>query len=314
MTIKAPIMVAVLLALTVLVALSLRPVAPEPPQYRFPEMVAVRAGSFAMGDEIGDLWDGCRPTHNVTLTYDFFIGRYEVTFDQYDQYADVTGSVAPYDQGWGRGERPVIYVDWWEAIRYCNWLSELHGLPPAYSTQGALLDGSGRVTDDITPVEGYRLPTEAEWEYAASGGQEALPLPPRFRYAGSDDIDEVAWYSRNSGEYVYDPGNGIMDFRNHGIDHIKGMSSHPVGLKQANELGLHDMSGNVWEWCHDWYGDYSGDDLVNPVGAASGHVRVMRGGSWIFGAADCRVAGRFYRSAHDRLPRLGFRVARTHVD
>ncbi len=301
-----------LLFLILLGVLGIRSVvAPELPQYAMPETVRVRSGQFVMGDEVGDLWFGCRPTHPVTLTYDYLIGRYEVTFAEYDEYAAATGAIAPYDQAWGREDRPVIYVDWWAAIHYCNWLSNVAGLQPAYGPEGELLDHNGEVTTDITKVEGYRLPTEAEWEYAASGGHESLPLPGRFLYSGSDEIDAVAWYSGNSGEYIYDPGSGFMDFRNHGIDHIKGMSSQPVGQKAANGLGIHDMSGNVWEWCHDWYGDYTADEKVNPIGAPSGHVRVMRGGSWIFGAGDCRVASRFYRSAHDKLPRLGFRVART---
>ena len=276
-----------------------------------PEMVRVKAGSFQMGDEVGDLWFEGRPVHSVTLTYDFLIGKYEVNFQEYEDYCQSTGSRQLYDQGWGQENMPVINVDWREATRYCNWLSEMEGFKPAYNKDGDLLDRKGNVTLDITKVEGYRLPTEAEWEYAASGGHEASPLQRRFLYAGSDDIDEVAWYSGNSGEYIFDGSSGIMDFTNHGASHIKGMSAQPVGQKKPNELGLYDMSGNVWEWCHDWYAAFTGDSKINPTGASSGHVRVIRGGSWIFGAKDCRVGTRFYRSPHDRIPRLGFRVART---
>ena len=278
-----------------------------------PELVLVKAGSFQMGDEIGDLWPETKPAHIVTLTYDFMIGKYEINFEEYDDYSQSTGSREAYDQGWGKGKMPVINVDWREAIRYCNWLSERQGLKPAYNRDGALLDKKGNVTTDITKVQGYRLPTEAEWEYAASGGHEASPLLPRFLYAGSDDVDEVAWYSGNSGEYIFDYSLGYMDYTSHGIAHIKGMSPQPVGQKKPNELGLYDMSGNVWEWCHDWYGEYSNENKTNPIGASSGHVRVMRGGSWIFGPNDCRIGNRFYRSAHDRIPRLGFRVARTVI-
>jgi len=265
-----------------------------------------------MGDEVGDLWNGCRPVHFVTLTYDFMLGKYEVTFEEYDDYCQLTGNQQPNDQGWGRDNMPVIYVDWREAIRYCNWLSESEGLKPAYGQNEELLDRDGNATTDITKVEGYRLPTEAEWEYAASGGHEALPSA-RFLYAGSDDINEVAWYSRNSGEYIFDGSPATIDYTNHGISHIMGMSPQPVGQKQPNELGLYDMSGNLWEWCHDWYGDYTNENKTNPIGASSGHVRVMRGGAWIFGANDCRVGSRFYRSPHDKLPRLGFRVAKTVI-
>ena len=278
-----------------------------------PEMVLVKAGAFQMGDEVGDLWDGARPVHTVNLTYDFWIGKYEITFDDYDDFCQATERPLAYDHGWERGDRPVIYVSWWDAMAYCNWLSERERLQPAYNEDGELLDRNGELTTDITTVEGYRLPTEAEWEYAASGGHQALPLPPRSLFSGSDEIDDVAWYFGNSGEYKL-AGNSLgIDYSRHGGTAIQGISTHPVGKKQPNELGLHDMSGNVWEWCHDWYGAYSAQEQTNPIGAATGHVRVMRGGSWIFGANDCRVGNRFYRSRHDKIFRLGFRIARTDL-
>ncbi len=277
-----------------------------------PEMVLVKAGDFQMGDEIGDLWDGCRPVHQVTLTYDFRIGKYEVTFEEYDDFCQSTDRGQAYDQLWGRENRPVINVSWRDAIAYCNWLSEKEGLKPAYNQDEELLDLNGNVTTDITQVEGYRLPTEAEWEYAASGGHEALPIPPRFLFSGSDDIDEVAWYADNSGdEWIYTGNSLIVDYSKHGASLYEGKSTQPVGEKEPNELGLHDMSGNVWEWCHDWYGDYTGEAKINPIGASTGHVRVMRGGSWIFGANDCRVGSRYHRGPHDKLYRLGFRIAKT---
>ncbi len=276
-----------------------------------PELVLVKGGTFQMGDEVGDLWDGTRPVHTVALTYDYWIGKYEVTFAEYDNFCDATERRHAKDQLWGRDDRPVINVSWWDARDYCNWLSEREGLQPAYNQAGELLDRNGEVTTDITQVEGYRLPTEAEWEYAASGGQKALPLPPRFLFSGSDDVDEVAWYFGNTGEYVYSGTSLGIDYSTHGGGNIEGKSTQPVGQKQPNELGIHDMSGNVWEWCHDWYGDYPSEAQINPIGATSGHVRVMRGGSWIFGANDCRVGNRFYRSRHDKIFRLGFRVART---
>ncbi|MDD4479579.1 MAG: SUMF1/EgtB/PvdO family nonheme iron enzyme, partial [Mesotoga sp.] len=104
------------------------------------EMVLVEGGTFMMGDEFGDLVDFCRPVHEVTLTYDFYIGKYETTFDEYDAFCEVTGRSKPNDEGWGRGSRPVIYVSWRDAIAYCNWLSEKEGLPKAYDTIGNLLD------------------------------------------------------------------------------------------------------------------------------------------------------------------------------
>ncbi len=282
---------------------------------QFPQMVAVQGGSFAMGDEYGDLWNGCRPVHTVTLTYDFLVGTYPVTFAEFDRFTQSTERSPAYDHGWGRDDRPVIYVSWWDAITFCNWLSEQQGLPLAYSEEGKLLDGDGQLTADITQVAGYRLLTEAEWEYAASGGQAALDHQPRYRFAGSDTIDDVAWYSGNSGEEWVFTGTSLrVDYSRHGATLYEGKSTQPVGLKQPNQLGLYDMSGNVYEWCHDYYAPYGGDSLVNPIGADTGHVRVMRGGSWIFGANDCRVACRMYRSPHDRIFRIGFRVARTQMD
>jgi len=277
----------------------------------FPDMVLVQAGRFEMGDEVGDLWNGCRPVHSVTLTYDYWIGRYEITFEEYDLFCLALEKVKPKDHGWGRGDQPVILVSWWDAIEYCNWLSQQEGIPPAYDSKGMLLDSFGAMATDITQVVGYRLPTESEWEYAASGGHNALPIPPRFLFSGTDDLDTVGWYSGNSGEYRYTSTGMGSDYSSHGSSGIEGMSPQPVGSLQPNELGVYDMSGNLWEWCHDWYGPYTEESKTNPIGAISGHTRVIRGGSWIFGSQDCRVAGRFYRVPSDKIFRLGFRVART---
>lgn len=285
---------------------------PEPGAYPVPALTLVKAGSFSMGDEHGDLWPECRPVHRVTLTYDYLLGTYQVTFTQFDAYCDAVGRHRLYDFDWGREDRPVMRLTWWDMADYCNWLSALEGLRPAYDKEYRLIDASGRPTRDITAVEGYRLPTEAEWEYAAMGGHKADPASPRFKYSGSDDVDEVAWYSGNSGgEWIYIGSESLVDYTNHGAALYKGRSTQPVGRKKPNQLGIFDMSGNVWEWCQDWYAPYGEEPQVNPLGPEQGHVRVMRGGSWIFGANDCRVALRFYRGAYDQVFRLGFRVART---
>lgn len=277
-----------------------------------PEFVLVQAGSYQRGDEVGDLWPGCRPLHMVTLTYDFYAAKYPITFTEYDRFCLATDRQLAYDHGWGREDRPVIYVSWWDAIAYCNWLSLQEGLPPAYDSQGRLLDSGGSLTDDISAVRGYRLLTEAEWEYAASGGHKALPIPPRFLYSGSDILGEVGWYAQNSGDaWVFTGTPLTVDYARHGASLYEGKSSQPVGLLLPNALGMYDLSGNVWEWCHDYYGPYEEGTFVNPIGPDSGHVRVMRGGSWVFGANDCRVACRLYRSPHDRIYRIGFRVGRT---
>ena len=247
-------------------------------------MVLVEKGSFTMGDEFGDLWDSSRPTHKVTFTYDFYIGKYEVTFDEYDAFCNATGKSKPNDNSWGRGTRPVIYVSWWDAIAYCNWLSEKEKLPKAYDSNGNLLDKDGRVTTDPSKVVGYRLPTEAEWEYAARGGNKSKG----YKYAGSDNVGDVAWYNSNSGK-----------------------KTQEVGKKAPNELGLYDMSGNVWEWCSDWYGGYSSSAQTNPYNSTAGSYRVFRGGYWYSIATVVRVVVRYSYSPTYTSSDIGFRITRT---
>ena len=253
----------------------------EKPIYKF---VFVEGGSFHMGDteNNGEGQPDEKPVHMVKLTYDYMIGEREVTFDDYSIFCAETFSRVPDDFGWGWGMQPVINVSWWGAISYCNWLSKKEGLEVAYYKDGNLLDRNGNRTTDITIVQGYRLPTEAEWEYAARGGQKRKV----YKYAGSDDLNAVGWYKDNSDR-----------------------QTRPVGEKKANELGLYDMSGNVSEWCHDWYGDYASTTQTNPTGPRSGSFRVVRGGSFGDPARRCRVAYRGNGAAVSG--DFGFRVART---
>ncbi len=248
-------------------------------------MVFVEKGSFKMGDTWGDGYSNEKPTHSVTFTYDFWFGKYEVTFDEYDAFCNATGKIKPGDSGWGRGSRPVMNVSWWDAIAYCNWLSEKENLPKAYDSNGNLLDKDGKVTTDPSKVVGYRLPTEAEWEYAARGGNKSKG----YKYSGSDNIDEVAWYKDNSGS-----------------------KTQEVGKKAPNELGIYDMSGNLWEWCSDWFGGYSSSAQTNPYNSTAGSSQVLRGGSSYYSAAYVRVTNRSsYFAPILTVDGLGFRIART---
>jgi len=246
-------------------------------------MVLVEKGSFTMGDTWGDGYSNEKPTHRVTFTYNFYMGKYEVTFDEYDAFCNATGLSKPKDENWGRGNRPVINVSWFDAIAYCNWLSDKENLPKAYDNNGNLLDKDGRVTTDPSKVVGYRLPTEAEWEYAARGGNKSKG----YKYSGSNTVGDVAWYNSNSGS-----------------------KTQEVGKKLPNELGIYDMSGSIWELCSDFYANYSSPEQTNPY-SSSGSRRVVRGGGWSYNATFARVAYRYSYSPTYACSSLGFRIART---
>ena len=201
------------------------------------EMVYVEGGSFDMGatsEQGSDAYDWEKPVHRVTLS-DYYIGRCEVTQELWEA---VMGSNPSNFRG---AQNPVESVSWNDCQ---NFIKKLNSL-------------TGRT---------FRLPTEAEWEYAARGGNKSR----HYKYSGSDNIDDVAWYDDNSGS-----------------------KTHAVGTKSPNELGIYDMSGNVWEWCSDWYGKkYSAGAQTNPQGPSAGSNRVLRGGSWYYYARLCRVSNR----------------------
>ena len=218
-----------------------------------------------------------RPVRRVTVD-DFAIFRFELTFREYEEFARETNRAVPSDPlGWGRESRPVIHVSWNDAVLYANWLSRRDGLSPAYDVRA---DG---VVWNRT-ADGWRLPTEAEFEFAARGGLAAEDT----RYAGGSDIDPVAWYAGNSG----------------------GMT-HPVGQKQPNELGLYDMSGNVAEWIWDRYALYPQADEHDPIGPTTGEQRVVRGGSWLGTEESPRVTHRLGFRPDHRAGNIGFRLVRT---
>jgi len=174
----------------------------------------------------------------------------------------------------------VEMVSWYDAVAYANKLSQKDGLRPAYTISGTSVNWD-------RSANGWRLPTEAEWEYAARGGQSSRGYP----YAGGNDPDAVAWYTKTTND--------------------KG--TKPVGTKMANELGLYDLSGNVWEWCWDWKAAYTSRAQTDPSGAASGSRRVYRGGSWGIDASNLRSAIRDSYTPVGRCYFLCFRLVRPQV-
>ena len=220
-------------------------------------MMPVEGGTFTMGatPEQGssDPWNDERPTHEVTLS-SFLIGQTEVT--QALWQAVMGSNPSEFSDNLNR---PVEKVSWDDCQAFIAQLNQL----------------TGRT---------FRLPTEAEWEYAARGGKQSQG----YKYAGSDDINEVAWWGVSP------------DSPDHG--------THPVATKKANELGLYDMSGNVWEWCQDWYGNYNSEAQTNPTGPATGTNRVYRGGSWLNYARNCRVSSRYHWTM-DGTNYMGLRLA-----
>ena len=207
------------------------------------------------------------PRHRVTVG-SFYIAKFTVTQEEYEA---VMGANPSRYRGAGQ---PVEMVSWLNAVDYCNRLSIMEGLTPAYTING----------NNVTwnrEANGYRLPTEAEWEYACRAGTDT-PF-----YTGDSAVD-AGWYRATASD----------------------RQPYPVGQKLPNGFGLYDMHGNVWEWCWDWYGDYTEEEKVDPVGPATGPGRVYRGGSWDNDAAQIRSAYRFRQGPQFRSFFVGFRVAR----
>ena len=222
-------------------------------------MIAVEGGTFLMGAQNtnpdganydSEAFSGESPVHSVTLS-DYYIGETEVTQELWEAVMSSIPSSYTDDQ------KPVGYVSWDDCKEFIEKLNNLTG-------------------------KNFRLPTEAEWEYAARGGNKSQG----YKYSGSYNIEDVAWYIDNSG-----------------------FTSHNVKIKSPNELGIYDMTGNVWEWCEDWSGNYSSVSQTNPAGPSSGSLRVFRGGSWRSDAGYCRVSIRNYGNPGNRDSYLGLRLA-----
>jgi formylglycine-generating enzyme required for sulfatase activity len=227
-----------------------------------PQMVQIAAGSFQMGDveKLGESWRN--PVHPVTIK-PFKLGKYEVTFDEYDRFAIATGRHLPEDQGWGRGSHPVMNVSWEDAKAYAAWLSAQTGTR-------------------------YRLPTESEWEYAARSGDK------EEQWAGTSEESQVGAYA------IFTDNSGSR--------------TAEIGTKLQNSFGLHDLSGNVWEWVEDCaHSAYDGapEDGTAWLEAHGGHcgARVLRGGSWYLTPGFLRTSIRIWLYASHRGLNVGFRLA-----
>ena len=222
-----------------------------------PEMVVIPAGSFQMGSNNGN--NNEKPVHPVSLK-SFAIGRYEVTFDEYDQFVAVTRrNSMPNDIGWGRGKRPVINVSWDDAVAYTRWLSEVTGKP-------------------------FRLPTEAEWEYASRAGTTS-----DYYWDDQEETKDFSWFIENSG-----------------------YETHPVGEKKPNGFGLYDMAGNVWEWVQDCgHSDYNQapDNGSAWQEKTIREIVMVRGGSWGSGPRDMHTACRMHIGSDKCVDYIGFRLA-----
>ena len=318
---KLIVILAVVLSISSLPCLAARPASDA-------NMILIPAGTFQMGDSLDGESDAL-PVHTVTLS-SFYMGKYDITNRQYCSFLNsaavkvVSGVVyAETDNGNShpycdtsaagsesqiacnggvfsvltKGNRsmvndPMVLVSWYGAAAYCNWRSQQDGYKQCYNLS---------TWDCNFSNNGYHLPTEAQWEYAARGSFSDYRFP-----WGDTIIHSQANYYNVSGDYSYDLGglpwgydqiwssDGIIPF------------TSPVGSFAANGYGLYDMAGNVWQWCNDWYSStyYSSSPPTNPAGPASGSYPVLRGGSWRDSALDCRVASRYYYDPNDQYPSL----------
>ena len=244
------------------------------------EMVLVKGGCYRMGDTFGDGESDEKPVHEVCVD-DFYMGKYEVTVGEFRKFVNDAGYKTEAEK-----EDGCYYYTGskWEKDRSKNWRNPGFSQDDSHPVACVSWNDATAFTGWLVNKTGksYRLPTEAEWEYAAKSGGKSE------KYSGGNDIDSVAWYSSNSGS-----------------------KTHSVGQKAANGLGIYDMSGNVWEWVNDWYdsGYYKNSPKDNPKGPSSGSDRVRRGGSWSGYARYVRASDRIGNTPVIRIDDLGLRLA-----
>lgn len=271
------------------------------------DMVLIEGGLFTMGSPESQIWRGeDEGQHLVRITRNFFLGSHEVTQLEYEA---VTGE-NPADFGPNGdypsmcepdAQCPIENVSWYDAIRFANAKSNAVGLVPCYRiARGETMYDLPRVTFVGLQCPGYRLPTEAEWEYAARGGSTTAFYNGDLLFASNScgvdaNLSDIAWYCANAGMAGGNPG------------------ASPIMRMQPNAWGLYDMSGNVWEWTSDLYGPYNTDPDTqsDPLGSSVGLARVVRGGGWTSNPRNCRSAARNDSAPGARASTIGFRLART---
>ena len=309
-----------------------------------PEMVSVKGATVTgalptwLDESASNYYKGVFIEGRTVTLSDFYMGKYEVTQEEYasvmkGQKVTVDGKEYELESnpsyctkdsnnytlfsGEVQEKRPVEGVTWYDAVWYCNALSEKKGLTKAYNIEVTTVNSSNHITAANvtlnTKANGYRLPTEAEWEYAARGG-DPTKEDWKYMFSGADTTKDVSydssknagldsvgwyWYNTKTGTTGGSPSSGEQ-----------GYGTHEVGKKKANRLGLYDMSGNVWEWCYDWHSSISTEETTDPSGATSGSSRVGRGGSWYNNANLASVSCRYSSGPSRRVNYLGFRVVR----